>query len=365
MGGRGSPPVIRVVVVDDSTAIRRVVCAVLRSDPQITVVGQAEDGMQALEVVARERPDVVTLDVEMPRMDGLATLRRLRTDNPRLPVVMFSSLTEQGAATTVTALTSGASDYVQKPAGGGAVTASMAAVREQLLPKVRALGVRREVAVLAGAVSASVPADVQGGGAGAKAARRQPEVVVVGCSTGGPDALSLLLRDLPADLGVPVLVVQHMPAVFTTLLAERLGRVCPLPVREAVDGEELSAGQVTLAPGDFHLRVSRRAGHARLHLDQEPPVHFCRPAVDPTLESVAAAYGPRALAVVLTGMGSDGAAGARAVAAAGGSVLAQDEDSSVVWGMPGAVVAAGAADEVLPLASMAARIGQLVRRRAG
>ena len=353
---------IKVLVVDDSTAMRRVVCAVLRSDPEIEIVGQAEDGLQGLEMIERLRPDVVTLDVEMPRLDGLETLKRIRVRHPRLPVVMFSSLTEQGAATTVTALTSGASDYVQKPAGGGAVTASMDAVRDQLLPKVRALGARSTSPGPGPAPSAAVPAsgDVA---AGEKARRRPPEVIAIGCSTGGPDALSVVLRDLPADLGVPVLVVQHMPAVFTTLLAERLSRISPIPVREAVEGETPSADQITLAPGDFHMRVSRRAGKTRIHLDQEPPVHFCRPAVDPLLMSVAEIYGARALTVVLTGMGVDGADGASSVQKAGGIVLAQDEASSVVWGMPGAVVGAGAADEVLPLASVAARITQLARRR--
>ena len=354
---------IRVLVVDDSTAMRRVVAAVLRSDPGIEIVGQAEDGLQGLELIETVKPDVVTLDVEMPRLDGLETLKRIRARHPRLPVVMFSSLTEQGAATTVTALTNGASDYVQKPAGGGAVSASMDAVRSELLPKVRALGARALTRVDTGSTSVESTAAASPTGAGEKARRRPPEIVAIGCSTGGPDALSVVLRDLPADLGVPVVVVQHMPAVFTTLLAERLSRVSPLPVREAVDGEQPSARQVTIAPGDYHLRVSRRAGRPRLHLDQEPPVHFCRPAVDPLLTSVAEAYGPRSLSIVLTGMGVDGAEGARAAQAAGGIVLAQDEASSVVWGMPGAVVGAGAADEVIPLSSVAARITQLARRR--
>ncbi|GAB3860788.1 chemotaxis response regulator protein-glutamate methylesterase [Nocardioides maradonensis] len=342
---------IRVVVVDDSALVRRLVTTALRAAPDIEVVGVAEDGVAAIEVVDRLRPDVVTLDIEMPRLDGLGALSEIRDRHPRLPVIMFSTLTERGATATLDALSRGASDYVTKPSNTGQIADGIAAVRDQLVPRIRALARMRQLA----------PAPA--------AARRRPpafsgppvRALVIGCSTGGPDALAKLLPELPADLGVPVLVVQHMPPVFTTMLAQRLDKASALSVREAADGDLVAPGSVLLAPGDFHLQVSSFGGVVRAALDQGPQENFCRPAVDVLFRSAVSVWGGGVLAVVLTGMGQDGMVGAGLVAAAGGRTLVQDASTSVVWGMPGAVANAGYAAGVLPLAELPAAIVSAVR----
>ena len=340
---------IRVVIVDDSALVRRLITTALRSAPDIEIVGVANDGVEAIEVVDRERPDVVTLDIEMPRLDGLGALSVIRDRHPRLPVIMFSTLTERGATATLDALSRGASDYVTKPSNTGQIGDGIAAVREQLVPRIRALaGVRHLVPV--------------------PALRRKPapaplaavRAVVIGCSTGGPDALARLLPTLPADLGVPVMIVQHMPPVFTALLAQRLDKLSSLTVLEATEGASVEAGTVLLAPGDFHLRVAGRATSAYAVLDQGPQENFCRPAVDVLFRSAATVYGAGTLAVVLTGMGQDGMVGARAIVDAGGRALVQDAESSVVWGMPGAVANAGLAAGVLPLDELGAAIASQV-----
>lgn len=340
---------IRVVIVDDSALVRRLIATALRSAADIEIVGVAEDGIQAIEVVDRERPDVVTLDIEMPRMDGLGALSVIRERHPRLPVIMFSTLTERGATATLDALSRGASDYVTKPSNTGQIGDGIAAVRDQLVPRIRALaGVRKLVPA---SVSQRKPAP---------APTTAVRAVVIGCSTGGPDALARLLPKLPADLGVPVMIVQHMPPVFTTLLAQRLDKLSPLSVCEAAPGSAVEAGTVLLAPGDFHLRVRGSAGNARAALDQGPQENFCRPAVDVLFRSAAEVYGAGTLAVVLTGMGQDGMLGARQIVGAGGRVLVQDADSSVVWGMPGSVANAGLAAGVLPLDELGTAIATQV-----
>jgi two-component system chemotaxis response regulator CheB len=339
--------VIKVLVVDDSAVLRRLISEVLDGDPDIEVVGTARDGLDAIDRVESLAPDVVTLDIEMPRLDGLGALRVIHERHPRLPVVMFSTLTERGASATLEALSLGASDYVTKPVSTTGVAESMASVREQLVPRVKALaGIRRVVA------SAARPRPAPR----ARALATVPEVLVLAGSTGGPDALSTVLAGLPAWFPLPVLVAQHMPPVFTAMFAQRLDRVSALSVREASDGDVVLAGQVLVAPGDHHLRVARRGGDVVATVDQGPAEHFCRPAADPLLVSAAAVYGAGVLAAVVTGMGVDGLAGSRRVVDAGGTVLAQDEATSVVWGMPGAVVQAGLAEEELPLAALAARI---------
>ena len=339
------------VVVDDSALVRRLVTTALRAAPDIEVAGVAEDGLEAIEVVDRLRPDVVTLDIEMPRLDGLGALSEIRDRHPRLPVIMFSTLTERGATATLDALSRGASDYVTKPSNTGQIADGIAAIRDQLVPRIRALARMRQLA--------PAPASV----------RRRPPVftgppvraLVIGCSTGGPDALAKLLPELPGDLGVPVLVVQHMPPVFTTMLAQRLDKASALTVREAADGDLVSPGSVLLAPGDFHLQVSSFGGVVRAALDQGPQENFCRPAVDVLFRSAVSVWGGGVLAVVLTGMGQDGMVGAGLVAAAGGRTLVQDASTSVVWGMPGAVANAGHAAGVLPLAELPAAIVSAVR----
>jgi len=341
-------------VVDDSAVLRRLITTVLAQDDDIEIVGTACDGIEAIAKVDELLPDVVTLDVEMPRMDGLAAVERIHAAHPRLPVIMFSTLTDRGAAATLTALSRGASDYVCKPSGATDVAESMSRVREDLVPRIKALAGARRVAAAA-AVVRTRPAVV---------VNRRPEVLVIASSTGGPDALSKVLSGLPASFPLPVLIAQHMPPVFTAQLADRLDRVSPLTVSEAVDGDLLRPGHVLLAPGDFHLRVARRAASLRATLDQGERENFCRPAADPLLRSVAEACGPAVLALVLTGMGQDGLVGARAIVGAGGHVVVQDAETSVVWGMPGAVAEAGLAHEVLPLPAIAARLATLVTRSA-
>ncbi|WP_232681531.1 chemotaxis response regulator protein-glutamate methylesterase [Nocardioides sp. R-C-SC26] len=340
----GAP--IRVLVVDDSAVLRRLISTVLGKEPDLEVVGTACDGLEAIDQVEELRPDVVTLDVEMPRLDGLGAVERIHAAHPRLPVIMFSTLTAQGASATLTALSRGASDYVTKPSGSGDIGASMERVREDLVPRIRALAGARRV------VASSAPVRVR---AAAPQARR-PQVLVVASSTGGPDALSQVVAGLPASFPLPVLVAQHMPPLFTAQFAERLDRVGPLSVAEAADGDVLRPGRILVAPGDFHLRVGRSGALAVARLDQEPPENFCRPAADPLLRSAVEVYGGGVLALVLTGMGHDGLAGCREVVAAGGRVVVQDEETSVVWGMPGAVADAGLAHEVLALPTIPARL---------
>lgn len=356
---------IRVLVVDDSVVIRRLLTSMLEEDPDIEVAGVAANGHIALQRIRQLKPDIVTLDVEMPELDGLGTLAQLRPEFPDLPVVMFSTLTEKGAAATLDALTLGASDYVAKPANVGSVTTAMERVRADLVPKLKALCHRTPAPVRARASAAPGAATVTSlrPAEPRRARSARVDLVAIGSSTGGPNALGEVLGTLPADLPVPVVVVQHMPPVFTRLLAERLDEQCAVAVHEAVDGTVLEPGHVYIAPGDFHLTVQRRGARFALATNQDAPVHFCRPSVDVMFASVAASVGGDALAVVLTGMGSDGRDGAAALRSQGATVFAQDRATSVVWGMPGAVVGAALADDVLPLAQIGARITAFVRHR--
>ena len=287
----------------------------------------------------------------MPRLSGMQVLDILHAERPGMPIIMCSAYTARGAAETLDALARGAADYVTKPSGSKDPMAAMASLSAQLLPRIAALMERAQRAKLLLSTVAQPSRRPQG-----RHQVKAVDVIGIGVSTGGPAALERLLPQLPASFPLPVLIVQHMPKLFTGALAQRLDGLCALRVREAVDGAELTAGTVWLAPGDSHLEVSNPPlGMRRLLLTKGPPLHHCRPAVDVLFRSLAKAFGDRALGVVLTGMGCDGLAGAREMVRCGASVLAQDEASSAVWGMPGRVAEEGLAT-VLPLSSMAAEL---------
>ncbi|MBY0280435.1 chemotaxis response regulator protein-glutamate methylesterase [Candidatus Binatia bacterium] len=369
---------IRVLIVDDAVVIRRLLTDCLTGDPDIEVVGAAANGRIALAKIPQVNPDLVTLDVEMPELNGLETLVELRKTHPKLPVIMFSTLTERGAAATLDALAAGASDYVTKPSNTGSMNIAMQRVRDELVPKIKQLTGRALVAD-------SLPVPGQRTSPAAAAPPRVApvvplqrrvtaprsegplDVVAIGVSTGGPNALADLMPHLPADLPVPIVMVQHMPPLFTRLLAERLDGRCPLRIREGAAGTELHAGEVYIAPGGRHMIVRRDGTRVVLALNDDPPENSCRPAVDVLFRSVVAVYGGHTLGVILTGMGQDGLRGCEYVRDAGGQVVAQDEATSVVWGMPGFVARAGLADRVLPLQAIAGEIVNRVRhgRAAG
>ena len=355
--GRGLP--IRVVAVDDSAVMRSLLRAALSSCAQVELVGMAQDGREGLEVIERLNPDVVLLDVEMPRMNGLEVLAEIRGRRLRARVIICSMLTRRGASITLEALASGAADYVAKPMAQNA-DEGMATLRRELLPKILALFPPEGwyCPVEFSARSSILPARPQLSGTPA------PGVLVIGVSTGGPAALEKLLPALPADFPLPILVAQHMPRLFTALLAERLNSLSRLTVREAEPSAQLQPGVVYLARGDWHLEIARTSGRSALRVHQDYPAEHCRPSVDLLFRSAASVYGAGALAVVLTGMGTDGLDGCRAVRMAGGRILVQDRQTSTVWGMPGAVAGAGLADQVLPLEAIAGEIARLAACQA-
>lgn len=359
---------VRVMLCDDSPVARTALARVLESDPGIHVVSRVGDGRRALAALAGARPDVVLLDLEMPVMDGMTALPLLLGTEPRPAVIVASALTQRGAAAAMAALRAGASDYVPKPvaAAGGVADPAFQA---ELIAKVKgwARVRRRPAAPGLGAAPARLPAERPPAGAPPRRASGAPRAVAIGCSTGGPQALAALVRRLVPPPPVPVLVVQHMPAGFTAMLAEHLDRLGGPPCAEARDGEPLLGGRLYIAPGDRHLVVEggNAAGGLVARLSAAAPENFCRPAVDPLLRSLVAACGGSVLAAILTGMGQDGLAGCRAVVAAGGRVLAQDEASSVVWGMPGVVARAGLADALLTPEALGERIGALAGPAAG
>lgn len=342
----GNP--IRVLVVDDSLVMRSLLRMVLASEPAIELAGMAADGVSALEAIDRIRPDLILLDIEMPRMNGLEVLAELHARKSAAKIIMCSTLTRRGAAITIDALAQGATDYVTKPTAQHGAADAVATLSRDLLPKIKALFTDAYSAV------PHPPAH--------DAVHPQPaSIVVIGVSTGGPAALDALLPQLPGDFPVPIAIVQHMPQLFTALLADRLNRECALAVCEASQGARLEAGRVYIARGDWHLEFTRLAfgrGHG-LRLTQAMPEHFCRPSVDVLFRSAAEKYGEGVIGVVLTGMGSDGLEGCRSIRNAGGRILVQDRASSAVWGMPGVVAEAGLADRVLPLHAIAAELARL------
>jgi two-component system chemotaxis response regulator CheB len=349
---------IRVLIVDDSAVMRSLLRSVVSTDSALEVAGTASDGLSALNALSVVRPDIVLLDVEMPVMDGLATLKQLRERAPRLPIIMCSALTQRGAQVTIESLASGASDYVAKPAGQASREAAAQTLAAELIPKIRALTMRQPVPFAARRLSL-FPAAIAPRLSARRAPSTAPAAVVIGVSTGGPAALDVILPALPASFPLPVFVVQHMPDLFTRQLAERLDSRCALRVHEAEEGMAVRAGQIYIARGNWHMKLTGAAmpGHPHtLHLDQAPLENHCRPSVDVLFRSAAQAYGGSVLAVMLTGMGHDGLAGTRTLHNLGATILAQDEATSAVWGMPGAIANENLAHAILPLRQIAAEI---------
>ena len=362
---------IRVMIVDDAVVVRGLFGRWVEAEPDLEVVASLRTGREAVNQVERADPDVVVLDVDMPELDGIAALPLLLEKKRDLVVIMASTLTRRNAEISLKALSLGATDYIPKPASNREVTGSPS-FRRDLIEKIRQLGLRSKRLRLgnlrartAGAEApAALPPKLRAPAAQPVALRplpaTAPRVLVIGSSTGGPQALNAIVSQIGSVLDrAPVLITQHMPPTFTTILAEHLARLTKRPAREAVEGEEVNAGTIYLAPGGRHMSVVRRDGIAVIALDDGPLVNFCKPAVDPLFSSAAEVWGPKVLGLVLTGMGSDGLRGAQAIAAAGGSILAQDEPTSVVWGMPGQVAHAGLCSAVLPLDEIAPRLTRL------
>ena len=348
---------IRVLVVDDSVVIRRLVTHALSEDPAMEVVGSASNGTIALARLPQLNPDVITLDIEMPEMDGLEVLRRIRREPDRPRVIMFSTLTARGAEVTLEALALGADDYVAKAANVGSLDRSMASLRAELIPKIKQffsfIDEARPPAHLSPArLVTAVPAGL---------VKAIPKVVAIGVSTGGPTALGAIVPQFPPDFPLPVLIVQHMPPLFTRFLAERLQTVSTLKVEEAGDGAKIVPGRILIAPGDYHMEVASNGAGNVVHLAQSPPENSCRPSVDVLFRSLSRSYGASTVSAILTGMGQDGLRGVETLKAQGAFVIAQDEASSVVWGMPGAVARAGLADCIVPLD----RVVPEILKRAG
>ncbi len=351
---------IRVLVVDDAVVIRKILTDVIGGDPELEVVGTASNGKIALQRIEQLRPDIITLDVEMPEMDGLETLKAIRETDRATPIIMFSTLSTKGGEITLEALANGATDYVAKPANVGSAREAYDQVSNELLPRLKLFGGKSQ-ALSQGLRSAPpVSKPVIKAVDSASAVR----AVMVGSSTGGPEALDNMLSGITEPLPVPMLIVQHMPPVFTKSLAERLDRRWPSRVVEAAEGDEVEPGTVYIAPGGSHMVLTATAGGAQVKLHDGPLVNSCRPAVDELFQSALDIYGGEQLVVMLTGMGHDGREGSRVLRDAGADVYAQDEATSVVWGMPGAVVNDAIACEVLPIGEIGSAIMKRVNKSA-
>ncbi len=350
----------RLLIVDDSAVIRRAMKAAFSDELGLDVVGSASNGRIALMKIPLLHPDVVVLDIDMPGMEGIQTLAAIRAIDPRLPVIILGVHTLQGTAATLGALIHGATDYVMKPDVEVPSDEALKVVGLELVSKVVASWCPSEVDDRT-AQQRGTLADASRHIAGSPAAGRV-DVVAIGISTGGPGALMEIIPSLPADFPVPILIVQHMPPVFTKLLADRLKATSQIDVAEGAPLQAVAPGKALIAPGDLHMEVRRDGEAIRIVTHQDPPENSCRPAVDVLFRSVANVYGPHALAVVMTGMGRDGLRGCEHIRTAGGQILVQDEASSVVWGMPGFVARAGLADQILPLSRLTDEIIARVSR---
>lgn len=362
---------IRIVVADDSSVARRVIGKALDGIEDIEIVGTGANGQQALEKVARHHPDAIVLDVEMPVMDGLEAVSRIRDTDRKIPIVMFSAYTSKGAEVTIDALSRGASAYVTKPTADHDLESAISRIRDELPPLLRALvhrptdvserDIRRRFEAGEPMPQSAIPTPPAPAppGTAQPPKSREPiriNVIALGISTGGPRALAEVIPNLPRSLAVPILAVQHMPPEFTRALADRLDQTSDLTVREAQGGESPAPGEMWIAPGGRHLEVRSRADGVRLVITDGPPENSSKPSVDVLFRSVATVYGERALGVVMTGMGYDGMLGSGVIRSSGGQVIVQDEASSTVWGMPGSTANAGHADAIVPLDDMAAEL---------
>ena len=382
----GSP--IRVMVVDDSAVIRGLITRMLEADPEVSVIASVSNGQLAVNQLTRNsgKIDVVILDIEMPVMDGLTALPLLLKADNNVKIIMASTLTKRNAEISLKALSLGATEYVPKPSTARELSGEDD-FRRDLLHKVKSLGIIRRqgtggqpiIKRPAPATPAAKPGAPASGAAPVRdqdawrlnrggeiqlrhAGTVKPDILAVGSSTGGPQALFEFLKGLSKNINLPIVITQHMPATFTAILAEHITRMTGWPCSEAKDGDVIEAGKILLAPGDYHMIVSLNGPQRVVKLTQDPPENFCRPAVDPMLRSVVKVYGPRVFTVILTGMGNDGARGAIQVAEAGGTVIAQDEATSVVWGMPGAAAAAGVCSAILPISELAGYVMNFVNR---
>ncbi|MFN3567914.1 MAG: chemotaxis response regulator protein-glutamate methylesterase [Caldimicrobium sp.] len=340
---------IRVLIVDDSAIMRKLLNDILKKDPQIEIVGQANNGKEALEKARLLKPDVITLDIEMPEMDGLTALKLLKAEKNPAKVIMFSSLTQEGAKATIEALSLGAYDFVPKPSTKSFIE-SVKKIEEELIPKIKSI--MPEKGVLAKPEKSLIMPKLKAG---------LFRVLGIGVSTGGPQTLLEIFRNMPNSFPYPIFIVQHMPPLFTKQLAERLNKESPLTVKEAENGEVIKEGVAYVAPGDYHMEVVLEERTKKIYLHQGPPRSNCRPSVDVLFESLAKVYNGSCLVMVLTGMGKDGLEGAKKIKERGGAVIAQDAQSSVVFGMPRAVIEAGLADEVLPLSDIPRRLREIFR----
>lgn len=371
---------IRVMVVDDSTVYRTLVRRALTKCADIEIIGSCGDGRSAVRMLGETHADVVVLDIEMPVMDGLSALPELIRVRPGVKVIMASTLTERNADISLRALQMGAAETVAKPTATKLADDAERFI-EELIRKIRALGeptrrtasrpaARPDSASSVRPVRPVSPPSVQADATATAftlrpAPTRAPTLIAIGSSTGGPKALMDMLKVLTKSVKTPIVITQHMPATFTSILADHISRSTGRPAVEATEGMTIEPERIYIAPGDFHMTVRRVSGtQVTLHLDQSPQENFCRPAVDPMLRSVAKAYGASALGIILTGMGHDGADGAKALVTAGGAVIAQDQATSVVWGMPQAAARAGVCSAILPLNEIAPYVGKLAMRYA-
>lgn len=409
LGNEQGDETYRVMIVDDSAFIRGAIARAIEEDSSLVIVSSVSNGEQAIKSLQRSPVDVIVLDIEMPVMDGLTALPHLKAVDDAVQIIMASTLTQKNAEISLKAMSLGATDYIPKPSSGHAVLGALD-FKQELILKIKVLGalaqrmgvrpspstskpllsspssrdVKPQVPQPNDASREEVRTRIKARAAERTEARKMelpiqpvptkkqvvlrtgpimtPDIIAIGSSTGGPQALFRLVKDLGRDLSQPVVITQHMPAAFTAILADHISRQCEVDCREAKEGDILVPGCYYVAPGDYHMLINTKPAGPTIHLVQDPPENFCRPAVDPMLRSVSAVYGKKTLVVILTGMGQDGMKGSEVVVQSGGAVVAQDEVTSVVWGMPGAVATAGLCSAVLPLAEIGAYVKRAAKR---